>query len=255
VKITLLGTGTSQGIPVIGCECDVCASDDVRDDRLRSGVSIEASGINLLIDTGPDLRQQILRSGLKRIDAILYTHEHNDHVAGLDDIRPFNFMQKADMPFFGLSRVLQDIEKRFAYVFEKNPYPGSPRATLNPIEPGNTFFINSLEITPIEVMHGHLPILGFRIGDFSFITDVSSISMESKELIKGSKVLVISALRKEKHHSHFNLQQAIDVVLELKIEKAYLTHISHMMGKTKDWEKELPPNIYPAFDGLEIELR
>lgn len=252
MKATLLGTGTSQGIPVIGCDCEACISDDVRDDRLRSGVAIESNGVHILIDTGPDLRQQMLKMNLKHINAILYTHEHNDHVAGLDDIRPFNFIQKADMPFYGLSRVLNDIKRRFSYVFVENPYPGSPRATLHTIKPGENFFIDTLEIIPIEVMHGTLPILGYRIGDFSFITDASLLSEESKHLLMGTKVLVISALRKEKHPSHFTLQQAIDVVQEMKIEKAYLTHISHRMGVTKEWEKELPANIFPAYDGLEI---
>ncbi len=254
MKITLLGTGTSQGIPVIGCDCLACVSNDVRDDRLRSGVSIESNGTNVLIDTGPDLRQQMLKIGINHIDAILYTHEHNDHVAGLDDIRPFNFMQKKDMPFYGLQRVLKDIERRFSYVFEKNPYPGSPRATVNYIKAGEDFSVGNLQVIPIEVMHGTLPILGFRIGDFSFITDASYLSEESKNLIRGSKVLVVSALRKEKHHSHFSLQEAIDLVQELKVEKAFLTHISHRMGVTKEWEKELPENIFPAYDGLEINL-
>ena len=252
MKITLLGTGTSQGIPVIGCECPACVSNDIRDNRLRSGVMIEAKGVNLLIDTGPDLRQQLLRVQLKHINAILYTHEHNDHVVGLDDIRPFNFIQKRDMPFYGMARVLKDIQRRFSYVFAENPYPGSPRASLNVVSAGENFFIDNLEITPIEVMHGTLTILGYRVGDFSFITDASYLSEESKSLLKGTKVLVINALRKEKHHSHFSLSEAIDFVRELKIEKAYFTHISHRMGVTSEWEKELPENIFPAYDGLEI---
>jgi len=254
VKITLLGTGTSQGIPVIGCDCEACISTDTRDDRLRSGVAIESDGINIIIDTGPDLRQQMLKIKLKHLNAILYTHEHNDHVAGVDDIRPFNFMQRADMPFYGLSRVLKDIKKRFSYVFAVNPYPGSPRATLHNIQPGEHFNIDSLEIIPIEVMHGTLPILGYRIGSFTFITDASFLSKKSKDQLLGTKVLVISALQKEAHHSHFSLQQAIDVIQELGIEKAFLTHISHRMGPTIEWEKELPPNIFPAYDGLEIDI-
>lgn len=254
MKITLLGTGTSQGIPVIGCECEACVSDDPRDDRLRSGVMIESDGTHILIDTGPDLRQQMLLSNTRQIDAVLYTHEHNDHVAGLDDIRPFNFMQRRDMPFFGLSRVLKDIEERFSYVFVKNPYPGSPRATLNPIIAGRKFLVDKLSIIPIEVMHGTLPILGYRIGDFSFITDASFLSEESKSLIKGSKVLILNALQRENHHSHFNFSQAIDTIQELEVEKAFLTHISHRMGVTKGWERELPENIYSAYDRLEIEI-
>ena len=254
MKITLLGTGTSQGIPVIGCDCRACMSEDSRDDRLRSGVSIETEKINVIIDTGPDLRQQILRVGLKRVDAILYTHEHNDHVAGLDDIRPFNFMQRKEMPFYGHPRVLKDIERRFSYVFAENPYPGAPRARLNPVNSGDRIRIGNLEITVIEVMHGTLPVFGYRFGDFTFITDASYIDEKNIDLIRGSKILVLSALRKESHHSHFNLQEAIDVILDLKIEKAYLTHISHRMGPTKEWEKELPDHIFPAYDGLEIRL-
>ncbi|MEM9548689.1 MAG: MBL fold metallo-hydrolase [Bacteroidota bacterium] len=254
MKITLLGSGTSQGIPVIGCDCDACMSKDSRDDRLRSGVCIEAEDVNVLIDTGPDLRQQILRVGLKRVDAVLYTHEHNDHVVGLDDIRPFNFMQRREMPFYGHPRVLKDIERRFSYVFTENPYPGAPRATLNYVNPGDILRIGSLNITVIEVMHGTLPVYGYRFGDFTFITDASYIGEQSKDLIRGSKVLVLSALQKESHHSHYNLQEAIDVILEMEIEKAYLTHISHRMGPTKQWEKELPNHIFPAYDGLEIRL-
>lgn len=254
MKITLLGTGTSQGIPVIGCKCKACLSNDTRDDRLRSGVLIQKNGINILVDTGPDLRQQMLNVGINHVDGVLYTHEHNDHVAGLDDIRPFNFIQKTDIPFYGLPRVLKDIEYRFAYVFSKNPYPGAPKATLIPIQPSKTFFIKDLEITPIKVMHGTLPVIGYRFGDFAFITDVSYINDEGKNLLSGIKVLVISALHKEKHFSHFNLSESISLIQELKIEKAFITHISHRMGPTSEWEKELPENIFPAYDGLEIVL-
>ena len=252
MKITLLGTGTSQGIPVIGCECKACLSDDKRDDRLRSGILAQSNGNNVLVDTGPDLRQQMLKVGINHVDGVLYTHEHNDHVIGLDDIRPFNYIQRSDIPFYGLSRVLNDIENRFAYVFSENPYPGAPRATLHPINSGNIFFIGDIEVMPVGVMHGALPILGYRFGDFAFITDASLIGESSKKLLEGTKVLVLSALRKEVHHSHFSLTEAIAIIQEMKIEKAFLTHISHKMGITLDWEKELPDNIFPAYDGLEI---
>ena len=254
MKITLLGTGTSQGIPVIGCNCSACISDDPRDDRLRSGVFVQSEDLNILIDTGPDLRQQMLKLGVRHLNAVLYTHEHNDHVAGLDDIRPFNFIQRIDMPFYGMTRVLNDIERRFSYVFAKNPYPGSPRATLNHITAGKEFYIENLKIIPLDVLHGNLPILGYRLGDFTFATDVLTISEESKRLIEGSKVLVLSALQKERHHSHLSLEEAIDLAQELKVEQTYLTHISHRMGVTSEWEKELPSNIFPAYDGLEIIL-
>lgn len=252
MKITLLGTGTSQGIPVIGCRCEACRSDDVRDDRLRSGVLIESDGTNILIDTGPDLRQQMLKAKISHLNAVLYTHEHNDHVAGLDDIRPFNFIQKIDMPFYGLPRVLSDIKRRFSYVFSENPYPGSPSAILHNIVEGKSFLVDKVEVLPIGVMHGNLPILGFRVGDFAFITDASFLSEESKDLLRGVKVLVISALQREEHHSHYTLSEAIEVIQELQIEKAFLTHISHRMGATKNWEKELPENVFSAYDGLEI---
>lgn len=254
MKITLLGTGTSQGIPVIGCECEACLSSDPRDDRLRTGVLVQSSGVNILIDTGPDLRQQMLKLDIRHLNGVLYTHEHSDHVAGLDDIRPFNFMQRSDMPFYGLSRVLKDIESRFAYVFKENPYPGSPRATLNFVKAGDIFYVDGFKIIAIGVMHGALPVLGYRFGDFAFITDASLIGEESKKLLKGTKVLVLNALQKEKHHSHFTLSEAVEVIQEMKIEKAFLTHISHTMGVTSDWEKELPENIFPAYDGLEIIL-
>lgn len=252
MKITLLGTGTSQGIPVIGCACEACVSDDVRDDRLRSGVAIQSGDTNVIIDTGPDLRQQMLKLGIRHLDGILYTHEHNDHVAGLDDIRPFNFMQERDMPFYGHPRVLAEIKERFAYVFKENPYPGAPSATLNEISAGQEFSIGGLDIRAIDVMHGQLPILGYRFGDFSFITDASFLSEESMAHLAGSEVVVISALRREKHHSHYTLGEAIEVIHKLKPRAAYLTHISHKMGVTKEWEKELPENIFPAYDGLEI---
>ena len=254
MKVTILGTGTSQGIPVIGCGCEACRSEDPRDNRLRSGILVQSNGKNILVDTGPDLRQQILKVGIKHINGIIYTHEHNDHMIGLDDIRPFNFIQRIDIPFYGLQRVLDDIQHRFAYVFAENPYPGAPKATLHTIKSGKSIQIDNLDIMPIEVMHGTLPILGYRFDDFAFITDASAISQESKELLKGTKVLVLSALRRKPHHSHFTLYQAIDLIDELKIEKAYLTHISHMMGPTKEWEKELPSHIFPAFDGLELNF-
>lgn len=254
MKITLLGTGTSQGIPVVGCGCEACLSDDARDDRMRSGVLIQTKETNVLIDTGPDLRQQMLKVGIRHLNGIVFTHEHSDHVAGLDDIRPFNFIQRIDMPFFGLSRVLDDIKNRFSYVFMENPYPGSPRATLHPIESGEGFTINDLNILPIGVMHGTLPILGYRFKDFAFITDASKINEESKRLLSGTKILVLNALQREDHHSHFTLDEAVEFIEELGVEKGFLTHISHRLGKTVNWEKELPPHIFPAYDGLEIHL-
>ena len=252
MKITLLGTGTSQGIPVVGCDCDVCNSKDPRDSRLRSGVLVEEGAINILIDTGPDLRYQMLKNNVKRVDAILYTHEHNDHIIGLDDIRPFNFAQKIDMPVYALPRVSDELETRFGYVFSENHYPGAPRAILNRIENFGILDVSGQTVQPIEVMHGNLPILGYRIGDFAFITDASYIDDKNIRRMEGVKVLVVNALKKEAHHSHFSLDQALSLIKQVKPQKAYITHLSHKMGLTSDWEKELPSNVFPSYDGLEL---
>lgn len=252
MKITFLGTGTSQGIPVVGCDCIVCISKDHRDYRLRSGVLIEINETNILIDTGPDLRYQMLKNKVKRVDAILYTHEHNDHVIGLDDIRPFNFAQKIDMPLYAMPRVADELEDRFGYVFSENQYPGLPRAILHRIENSESFKISGHLVTPIQVMHGNLPILGYRFGDFSFITDASYINSENIERLKGTKTLAVNALQKKNHHSHFTLDEALDLIAQVKPDIAYVTHISHRMGKTIEWEKDLPINVFPAYDGLQF---
>lgn len=253
MKITLLGTGTSQGIPVVGCDCDVCLSTDSRDSRLRSGVLVERGETNILIDTGPDLRYQMLKNKVNKIDAILYTHEHNDHIIGLDDIRPFNFSQKIDMPLYAMPRVADELEDRFGYIFSKSPFPGLPRAILNRIENQDVFNISDdMMVQPINIMHGKLPILGYRLGDFAFVTDASFIDVDNIELLKGCQVLVINALQKRAHYTHFTLDQALEMIAEIKPEKAFITHLSHKMGKTIDWEKELPKNVFPAYDGLEI---
>lgn len=254
MKITLLGTGTSQGIPVVGCNCNVCLSSDPRDNRLRSGALVEVGDINILIDTGPDLRYQMLRAKVSRIDAILYTHEHNDHIIGLDDIRPFNFAQKIDMPLYAMPRVAKELEDRFGYVFAENQYPGLPRAILHRIVGFEAFEICGSIIQPIDVMHGNLPILGYRIGDFAFITDASYLNEESVQKLVGVKVLVVNALQRKGHHSHFTLDQALDLIARVSPDRAYLTHLSHKMGLTSEWEKELPKNVFPGYDGLEIYI-
>jgi len=252
LKITLLGTGTSQGIPVVGCDCAVCNSTDPRDSRLRSGVLVEIGDVNILIDTGPDLRYQMLKNNVKRVDSILYTHEHNDHIIGLDDIRPFNFAQKVDMPLYALPRVADELEYRFGYIFSKSQYPGLPRAILHRIVSSEAFEVFGQSVIPIHVMHGDLPILGYRLGGFVFITDASYISEENMHHLVDCEVLVVNALQKEHHHSHYSLAQALDLIDLVRPGKAYLTHISHRMGITKEWEIELPDNVFPAYDGLQF---
>jgi phosphoribosyl 1,2-cyclic phosphate phosphodiesterase len=253
VQITFLGTGTSQGIPIIACPCNVCQSTDSKDKRLRTSVLIEINGKTFVIDTGPDFRQQMLRANVKNMDAVIFTHEHKDHTAGFDDIRAFNFVNKKKMEVYASANVQDAIKREFAYIFSDFKYPGIPEINLHLLE-NKTFSIEGIEIIPIEVMHYKLPVFGFRIGDFSYITDANYISDLEKEKIKNSKILVLNALRREPHISHFTLDQAIELVNELKPEKAYFTHISHQLGLHADVEKELPENIELAFDGLKINI-
>jgi phosphoribosyl 1,2-cyclic phosphate phosphodiesterase len=253
LKVTLLGTGTSQGVPVIGCHCEVCRSVDYRDNRLRVSVHLQVNGKSFIIDSGPDFRQQALRERIRTLDALIFTHEHKDHTAGLDDIRAYNFSQHKDMPLYGEERVLEQLKREFAYIFSGVQYPGIPRVQLNPISE-EPFEIEGVEFIPIRVKHYKLPVLGFRVGDFTYITDANFISEEEMDKVRGSKVIVLGALRKEPHISHFSLQEAIDVLTELKPEKAYLTHISHLMGLHHEVELELPDFIRLGYDGLQIEL-
>ncbi|MFY0607730.1 MAG: MBL fold metallo-hydrolase [Cyclobacteriaceae bacterium] len=253
MKITFLGTGTSQGIPVIACDCEVCQSVDFHDNRTRSSVHIEADGLSLVIDTGPDFRTQMLRERIKKLDAVIYTHAHKDHTAGMDDVRSFNFKQKKDMPIYGSKAVLEQLKKEFSYVFAEDKYPGVPRVKVNEIQ-NQPFEIEGLNITPIEVLHYKLPVFGFRLGDFTYITDANYISEEEKLKIKGSKVLVLNALQKKDHISHFTLDEAIALAQELDVEKTYFTHMSHHMGKYRDVSEELPYRIEFAFDGLSIQI-
>lgn len=251
MTITFLGTGTSQGVPVIGCSCEVCKSLDYRDKRLRSSVHISINNQSFVIDTGPDFRQQMLRENINQLDAILFTHAHRDHTAGLDDVRAYNFLQNMDMPVYGTQETLDQLKNDFAYIFEEHHYPGLPRLDLRSTT-DNSFVINGVNITPLPVLHLRLSVLGFRIGNFSYITDANFISDETYKKLAGTKVLVLNALQLEPHISHFTLQQAIEVAQKIKAEKTYFTHLSHRMGLHAEVSKQLPENIHIAFDGLTL---
>ncbi|MCH7402951.1 MBL fold metallo-hydrolase [Belliella kenyensis] len=254
MKVTFLGTGTSQGVPVIGCHCPVCSSLDFRDKRLRCAIHIQSEDTSIVIDTGPDFRTQMLRERIKSLDAVIFTHEHKDHTAGLDDIRPYNFMQNLDMPIYATDQVLDQIKREFSYIFEEVKYPGVPQVQAVSISKNHPFLINDLKIQPIEVMHYRLPVLGFRIGDFTYITDAKTIESEELEKIKGTKTLVINALQKSHHISHFTLDEAIQLIETLQPQRAFLTHISHKLGTHEEVEKKLPDHIKLAYDGLKINV-
>jgi phosphoribosyl 1,2-cyclic phosphate phosphodiesterase len=254
LKLTFLGTGTSQGIPVINCTCPVCNSDNVKDKRLRTSAWIQTETNSLVIDIGPDFRQQVLFNKLSRVDALLLTHEHADHTAGLDDIRPINFSMKMKIPLYAERRVILDLTQRFYYVFGDSDYPGLPQLDLREVEINTPFKINDDLIHPIRISHGMLDIIGFKIGELVYITDAKSISDEVIEQIKNCKILVLNALRHKEHHSHLNLSQAIQYIHKIKPEKAYLTHISHQLGLHADVERTLDSNIHLAYDGLELQI-
>lgn len=251
MKITILGTGTSQGIPVIACNCIVCRSADHKDKRLRVSVLIETGDRTIVIDSGPDFRYQMLRANVKDLDAILFTHEHKDHVAGLDDIRPFNYLLKKNIEIYATERVQQTLKKEFSYIFAEAHYPGLPQIDLNTIA-YEAFPVGETTIVPLDIMHYKLPILGFRINDFVYITDAKTISEETIAKIEGAKILVVNALQKEQHISHFTLDEAIAFAQKIGAEETYFTHISHNMGLHEVVEKELPNNIKLAYDGLTL---
>lgn len=251
MKITFLGTGTSQGVPVIACDCNTCLSSDKHDKRLRTSILLEAGDTTLVIDAGPDFRQQMLREHVTKLDAIILTHEHKDHIAGLDDVRAFNYKSQDAIDIFSEDRVQKVIKKEYSYVFSEYQYPGVPKMRLNPISEQG-FNVKKIQIIPVRVFHYRLPVYGFRIGNFAYITDANYIPEESKERLYGVKYLVVNALRKEKHISHFSLREAIDFIREISPKKAYLTHISHQMGLHAEVLKELPPEIVLAHDGLSL---
>ena len=251
VKITFLGTGTSQGIPIIACNCDVCASDDPRDKRLRCSVLVQVGGKNIVIDSGPDFRQQMLRAGVAKLDAILFTHGHKDHVAGLDDVRAYNHVMQRPMDVYAEERVQKILQREFAYSFEEDKYPGVPELSLHTIDE-TPFSIDHVQITPIRAMHLKLPILGFRIGRIAYLTDANSISENEKNKLRELDCFIVNGLRKEKHISHFSLKEALALIEEIKPKQAYITHISHQLGLHRLVQNELPPNVFLAYDGLEI---
>jgi phosphoribosyl 1,2-cyclic phosphate phosphodiesterase len=252
IKVTFLGTGTSQGVPVIGCECSVCKSENQKDNRLRTSVLIESKNKVICIDTGPDFRQQMLAAKVNVLDAVVYTHEHKDHTAGMDDVRAFNFKQKKPMDLYVNEDVEKCLRREFSYAFRENPYPGVPRLDLHRID-NSPFNVHGITITPIQLMHYKLPVFGYRIGDFAYCTDVNYIAPEEKEKLQNLDVLVVTALRKEKHISHFSLEEALGLIQELNPKMAYLTHISHYLGLHDLVSKELPQNVFLAYDGLIIQ--
>ncbi len=251
MKVTFLGTGTSQGVPVIGCNCGVCRSLDFRDKRLRTSILVEVEGQTFVIDTGPDFRQQMLREQVGRLDAVIFTHAHRDHTAGLDDVRAFNFMHQREMPVYGTEAVLDQLRIEYAYAFAPKYYPGIPRLSLSEIN-GDPFDVNGVTFTPLPVLHLHMPVLGFRIHNFSYITDAKFIPPDTLQKLAGTKVLVLNALQREQHISHLNLAEALEVVEAVHPQHTYLTHISHKLGLYRDVENELPDNVSLAFDGLQV---
>jgi len=253
LKVTFLGTGTSQGVPVVACSCKVCRSTDSNDKRLRASVLIEVDSNIIVIDAGPDFRQQMLRANVTELTAILLTHEHYDHIAGLDDIRAFNWVQKRPTDIYAEHRVLQSVKQIFSYVFASEKYPGIPQMTLHEVDE-KPFQIGKTEIIPIRCFHFKLPVLGYRIGNFAYLTDIKTITNNELLKLSGLDVLVVNALRKESHISHLTLNEALALISKVNPRKAFITHISHQMGTSKEVSLELPKNVFLAYDGLELDL-
>ena len=253
LKITFLGTGTSSGVPMVACDCKVCVSADAKDKRLRSSILVESSTTSFVVDTTPDFRYQMLREQVKKLDAVLYTHPHKDHIAGLDDVKAFTFLSGNPMEIFANELTQESLKREFYYIFTDKKYPGIPEVNLNTIDL-TPFLIGDIPVIPILVWHLHMPVLGFRFGDFTYITDANRMEEAEKEKIKGSKTLVLNALRHKKHLSHFTLDEATALVQELNVSQAYFTHISHQLGKHQEINKELPTGIELAYDGMQLSF-
>lgn len=254
MKVTFLGTGTSQGIPFIGCPCPVCTSENKKDNRLRTAVWVETPEASIVIDSGPDFRYQMLRARVKKLDAIIFTHGHKDHIAGLDDIRPYNFFTHKPVAVYATEETQESLRREFSYIFSEHRYPGIPQVEMNTINAAETFSINGLNITPISVLHYKLEVLGFRIEDFTYITDANYIADRELAKAKGSKAFVLNALRHEPHVSHYTLKEAIEVAKSAAVGDTYFTHISHQLGLHDMVEAELPDGMHLAYDGLVLEL-
>ena len=253
MKITFLGTGTSQGVPVIACTCKTCKSPYAEDKRLRSSILVENNEFCIIIDTGPDFREQMLRENVNKLDAVLFTHEHRDHIAGLDDIRAYNYILRKSMDVYGEERVFRFLQLEFPYIFTEKKYPGVPEINFHTID-AEPFRIGNMIIQPVRAMHYKMPVFGYRIGDFAYITDANQVPETEKEKLKDLKVFIVCALRKKQHISHYTLNGALGLIHEIKPETAYLTHISHQMGLHNEIQKELPENVFLAYDGLKVEI-
>lgn len=251
MEITFLGTGTSGGVPLIGCQCNVCKSSDPRDKRLRTSILVKTNGLNVVVDCGPDFRQQMLREDVRNVDAILMTHPHKDHTGGIDDIRSFNFINRKPVDFYCDYPTEMGIKEQYSYAFTETDYPYLPKMNFIRID-DKPFKLGDIDITPIEVMHAHMPVKGFRIGNFTYITDAKTIAKEERDKIRGTKVLVLNALRDADHYSHLTVEQALEIVEDIKPEVTYFTHMSHQFGLHAEMEKKLPAQVIPAYDGLKI---